>query len=732
MKQDELTRRTFFKVSGKLGAGLLLGFYLPPKQRSQSITIEDAVGKTALSEHGLRLWNPNAFIRIAPDNSTTIVVHKSEMGQGVYTALPMMIVEELEADWSRIRIEAAPAHQDYYHTVWKIYQGTGASTSISSTWEQLRLAGATAREMLISAAAKTWNVSPRQCMAQKSHVIDRISHQRLSFGALAELAAEMEVPSDVVLKQPHEFKLIGKPIKRLDTAEKVNGSAVYGLDIRVPEMLVAAIARPPVFGGSVKWIEDKEAWQVEGVKYIVNLDIGVAVVADRFWAAKTARDALKIEWYEGNNRQSSEQLQRKYADLAKTPGLIVKNLGDIAIAFQSAEQTLSAVYETPYLAHAPMEPLNCVADVRTDGCQIWTGTQMQTTDRQAACEITGLKPEQIQIHTTLLGSSFGRRANPHADYVKEAVLLSKRIGKPVKVIWTREDDIRGGYYRPVHYSKITAGLDREGKIIAWKHRLVGESIGKGTQFERVLVHHGIDHLSVEGAADHPYSIPHQLIDHHAAENGIPVLWWRSVGHSFTAFVIESFLDELANLTEQDPVKLRLDLLKDCPRHQKVLKLAAKNADWGARLPQGVYRGIALHKSFGSIVAQIAEVSVSEDKTVKVHRVVCVVDCGIVINPDTVRAQIESGIVYGLSAALYGEISLQNGRVQQSNFHDYPVLRMNEMPQVEVEIITSQEKPSGVGEISTPPITPAVCNGIFAATGIRIRRLPIQTEILRTI
>lgn len=731
MQPNELTRRTFFKVSGKLSTGLMLGFYLPPKQRSQSITNENPLKKVSLTENEMRLWNPNAFIRISPNNNVTIIVHKAEMGQGIYTALPMMIVEELEADWSKIQIEAAPNHPDYYHTAWKIFQGTGASTSISSTWEQLRLAGATVREMLISAAAKTWNLSPKQCIAKKGYVIDRLSRQRLSFGALADLAAEMEVPVEVVLKRPHEFKLIGKPIKRLDTAEKLNGSAVYGLDIKVPEMLVATIARPPVFGASVKRIQDKEAWRIEGVKYIVNLDIGVAVVADRFWAAKTARDILKIEWNEENNWQSSEQIQRKYADLAKTSGLVAKNWGDAESAFKTAEQTLTAVYETPYLAHAPMEPLNCVADVRTNSCQIWTGTQMQTTDQQAACEITGLQPEQIQIHTTLLGSSFGRRANPHADYVKEAVKLSKAIGQPVKVIWTREDDIRGGYYRPVHYSKIAAGLDRDGKPIAWKHRLIGESIGKGTQFERALVHHGIDHLSVEGAADHPYNIPHQLIDHHATENGIPVLWWRSVGHSFTAFVIESFIDELANLTEQDPIKLRLSLLKDRPRHQKVLNLAARRANWGASLPQGVYQGLALHKSFGSIVAQIAEVSVSEDKTVKVHRVICVVDCGIIINPDTVQAQIESGIVYGLSAALYGKISLQNGRVEQSNFHDYPVLRMKEMPQVEVEIVNSREKPSGVGEISTPPIAPAVCNGIFAATGIRIRRLPIQAEILQT-
>ena len=518
----------------------------------------------------------------------------------------------------------------------------------------------------------------------------------------------------------------------MDTADKVNGKALYGIDVQVPQMLVSVVARPPVWGGYVQSFDSKAAKTVEGVKHIVPIDMGIAVVADSFWAAKKARNVLDIKWNDGNNRElSSEKLQRKYADLAKSPGLIAKKIGEATEALETAAQTLTAIYETPYLAHAPMEPLNCVADVRPDSCHIWTGTQMQTTDQQAACAITGLKPEQVHIHTTLLGSSFGRRANPHSDYVKEAVQISKAIGKPVKVIWTREDDIQGGYYRPVHYSQIAAGLDRDGNIVAWTHRLIGESIGKGTQFEKALIHNGIDHLSVEGASDHPYAIPHQLIDHHSTDNGIPVLWWRSVGHSFTGFIVESFIDELAAFTGRDPVKFRLALLGDHPRHRKVLELAAKKANWGSKLPSGISRGIALHKSFGSIVAQVAEVSVTEAGEVEVHRVICAVDCGIVVNPDTVRAQIESGIVYGLSAALSGEISWQKGRVQQSNFHDYPVLRMNQMPKVEVYIVSSTEKPSGVGEIATPAIAPAVCNGIFAATGKRIRRLPIKAEMLRT-
>lgn len=701
MKQDQITRRTFFQASGKLGIGLLLGFYVPPMSRLQASTTKDISDQNHSQIKATQTWKPNAFIRIMPDSMVTIILHKSEMGQGVYTSLPMMIVEELEADWDKIRIESAPAHPDYYHTEWKVYQGTGVSSSISSTWEQLRLAGAKVREMLICAAAQTWNISPQWCFAQKGYIVNRLNGHRLSFGELAEPAAQIEVPQNVVLKKPDQFKLIGKPIKRLDTADKVNGKAIYGIDVQVPEMLVSVIARPPVFGGYVQSFDSKAAKIIAGVKYIVPIETGIAVVADSFWAAKKARDALDIQWNDGNNRElSSAQLQRKYADLAKSPGLVARKIGEATEALETAAQTLTATYETPYLAHAPMEPLNCVADVRPDSCHIWTGTQMQTTDQQAACTITGLKSEQVQIHTTLLGSSFGRRANPHADYVKEAVQISKAIGKPVKVIWTREDDIQGGYYRPVHYSQIAAGLDRDHNIVAWTHRLIGESIGKGTQFEKALIHHGIDHLSVEGASDHPYAIPYQLIDHHPTDNGIPVLWWRSVGHSFTGFIVESFIDELAAFTGQDPVELRLALLEEHPRHRKVLKLAAQKANWGSKLPLGISKGIALHKSFGSIVAQVAEVSVTEARELKVHRVICAVDCGIVVNPDTVRAQIESGIVYGLSAALSGEISLKKGRVQQSNFHDYPVLRMNQMPKVEVYIVSSTEKPTGVGEIAT--------------------------------
>ncbi|WP_414562208.1 MULTISPECIES: molybdopterin cofactor-binding domain-containing protein [unclassified Anabaena] len=715
MEPNMMKRRTFLKASGEVGVGLFLGFYLPLPNRLQA----------AASPGNQTQSQINAFIRIEPDNIVTIIVHKAEMGQGVYTSLPMILVEELEADWDKIRIESAPVHSDYDHTVWKNYQGTGASTSVSSTWDQLRIAGATAREMLIAAAATIWDVSPGSCVAEKSYILHPTSDRRLSFGEVADRAAQMPIPQTVTLKKPSEFKLIGKPIKRLDTDDKVKAKAVFGIDVQIPGMLIAVMVRPSVFGSRLQHFDAEAAKAIAGVKHVVALPMGVAVVADSFWAAKKGRDALTITWDEGLNAElSSEALLYKYADLANNSGLVVRKTGTATSTLDVATKKLAAVYETPYLAHAPMEPLNCVADVRSHSCDIWTGTQMQTTDQQAACEITGLKPEQVQIHTTLLGGSFGRRSNPHGDYVKEAVQLSKAINKPVKVIWTREDDIRGGYYRPMHYSKIAAGLDKNGNITAWSHRLIGESIGKGTPFEKLLIHEGIDHLSIEGA-DHPYAIPHQLVDYHPVDNGVPVLWWRSVGHSFTAFVVESFLDELAATAGRDPLEFRLAMLGEQPRHRTTLKLAAEKAGWGRQLPTGVYQGLSLHKSFGSIVAQVAEVSVTAEGTPHIHRVICAVDCGIVINPDTVRAQMESGIVYGLSAALYGEITFKNGRVQQSNFHDYPVLRMNEMPKIEVYIVQNTEKPSGVGEIATPAIAPAVCNAIFAATGKRIRRLPIS-------
>jgi isoquinoline 1-oxidoreductase beta subunit len=718
--ETAITRRGFLKVGAAVGGGLLVGFYLAPGAR---LSRADATP-------GGEAFVPNAFIRIAPDDTVTIIVNKSEMGQGVYTSLPMLVAEELECDWNGIHVESAPAAPAYYHTQWGPYQGTGGSSSVNSTWDQLRTAGATAREMLVAAAAETWGVPADGCRAANGSVLHEASGRRLSYGALAERAAQVPVPEVVLLKDRDEFKIIGRPTKRLDSPEKVNGQAVFGLDIYLPGMLTAVVARPPVFGATLKGYDAKGAKAVPGVRDVVAINAGVAVVAESFWEAKKGRDALTVEWDEGPNAGlSSEALGAKYAKLAEQPGMTVRQEGDATAALARAAQRIEAVYQVPYLAHAPMEPLNCVADVRPDGCDIWAGTQLQTIDQQAAARITGLPQEAVRVHTTFLGGGFGRRANPHADFVSTAVEASKAVGRPVKLVWTREDEIRGGYYRPMHYSRLAAGLDGEGHPVAWTHRLVGESIVKGTPFEG-LIQNGIDMTSVEGAADMPYAIPNQLVDYHPVDNGVPVLWWRSVGHSFTAFIVESFLDEVAAAAGRDPLEIRLELLEGHPRHQAVLKAAADAAGWGEPLAADRGRGLAVHESFGSIVAEVAEVSIQANGRPRVHGVVCAVDCGLAVNPETIRAQMESGIVFGLSAALDGAITLKDGRVQQSNFHDYAVLRISEMPRVEVHIVEGGEKPTGIGEPGVPPIAPAVCNAIFAATGKRVRRLPIAPEDLR--
>ncbi len=702
-----LPRRTFLKASAVAGGGLVLGFWLPGPE-----------GGRARAEEGTVPYPPNAFIRIKPDGSVTFIIGKSEMGQGIYTALAMLIAEQLECDWSKVRVESAPVAPVYNHTTFGM-QLTGGSTSVWSSWDQLQKVGATARQMLVTAAAQKWGVEAASCRAENSFVIHTPSGRRLSYGELAEAAEKLPIPTTVVLKDESAFKLVGNPTKRLDSPSKVDGSAVFGLDVRLPGLRTVLIARPPVFGARPLRVNAARAKAVPGVKDVVQVPTGVAVVATGFWPAKKGRAALEIEWEEGANAAlSTAGLRERYAALAKTPGLRAKAVGDIA-ALERASTKVSAEYEVPYLAHATMEPLNCVVDLRAASCEIWTGTQMQTVDRAAAAKAAGLEPDQVQIHTTLLGGGFGRRANPVSDFVVEAVEVAKAVRQPVKVVWTREDDTRGGFYRPMWYDRIEAGLDSSGAPVAWHHRLVGQSILTGTPFEKFLVKEGIDETSVEGAADTPYAIP----------VGVPVLWWRSVGHSHTAFVVESFIDELAHAAGRDPLAFRRPLLRDHARHLGVLERAAQEAGWGSPLPKGHGRGLAVHESFGSFVAQVAEVSF-EGGEVRVQRVVCAIDCGKIVNPDTIAAQIEGAVTFGLSAALHGEITLERGRVQQSNFHDYPLLRLYEMPRVEVHIVPSREKPGGLGEPGVPPVAPAVANALFAATGKRVRRLPIRPQDLR--
>jgi isoquinoline 1-oxidoreductase beta subunit len=670
------------------------------------------------------------FIRIGTDEVITILVNHSEMGQGPYTSLPMLVAEELECDWSKIRVVAAPAAQPYYHAEWQTIQATGGSTSVASEWERMRRAGAAAREMLIAAAAGRWKVGTTSCRAENGIVISPTG-ERLTYGQLAHDAAKLSPPDDVQLKDPSKFKIIGNPKKRLDTPEKTNGTGVFGIDVKTPGMLTAVMARLPVFGAKVANFAADKAKEIPGVKDVVQVPSGIAVVATGFWPAIQGRDALEITWDEGPNAGlSTEGMREQYAALAKTPGMVSRKDGDPQQALETASKVLRAEYEVPYLAHAPMEPLNCTVDLRPDSCEIWTGTQFQSEDQRCAARIAGLEPEQVKIYTTLLGGGFGRRANPASDFVAEAVEVAKAVKQPVKVIWTRENDMKGWWYRPMWYDLISGGLNANGDPVAWHHTIVGQSIIVDSPFEGAMIQDGIDATSVEGASDMPYEIPNILVDLHSPKVGVPVQWWRSVGHSHTAFVVESFIDELAHAVNRDPYEFRHSMLAKHPRRRALLERVAQEAGWGTPLPENRARGLALHKSFNSFVAQVAEVSVSKDGSVRVHRVVCAVDCGRVTNPDTVLAQMEGGIVYGLTAALYGEITLKNGRVEQSNFNNYPMLHMKDMPRIEVHIMPSKEAPTGVGEPGVPPIAPAVANAIFSATGKRIRRLPFRAEELK--
>jgi len=722
MTVQDLSRREFIKGSAALMGGLVIGFYLPMKG-----------GRAFAAEASpvQQVYPPNAFIRIAPDDGITIIVNKSEMGQGVYTSLPMLVAEELEADWSRIRVESAPVAAVYNHTAFGI-QMTGGSTSVATSWEQMRRVGASARMMLIRAAAMQWGVPERECHAEMGLVIHAKSGRRSGYGALADAAARFPLPVNVQLKQTKDFKLIGKSTKRLDTPEKINGTAQFGLDVYLPDMLTVLIARSPVFGGKVRRFDATDALKVAGVQGVYQVPTGVAVAANGFWPARLARDLLEIEWDEGPGAAlSTTKMREEYLALAQKPGAVARKEGDAAQGIKDAHKTVSAEYELPYLAHAMMEPLNVVVDLKPDHCDIWTGTQFQTVDRDMAAKVLGFKPEQVEIHTTFLGGGFGRRANPQSDFVVEAVQVARamkaanKTAKPVKVVWTREDDMRGGYYRPMWVDHIEAGIAKDGKPVAWKHTLVGQSIMEDSPFAPMMIKDGVDVTSVEGAATLPYLIPNLQVDLHSPKSVVPVQWWRSVGHSHTAFIVETMVDELAHLAGKDPVAYRLGILPADSRYRGALKLAAKKAGWGKKkLPKGHAYGAAVHKSFDSYVAQIAEVSLQNGK-IRVHRVVAAVDCGMVVNPDGVRQQVESGMVYGLSASLHGAITLENGRVMQSNFDKYTPLRFSEMPKVEVHIVESSEPPSGIGEPGTPPIAPAVANAVFALTGKRLRRMPFD-------
>ena len=708
-----VSRRTFLTHTA-VGGGLLIGLTLPTARRIFAQEAPAAAKKAVV---------PNAFIRIAPDDTVTIFLKHSEMGQGISTSLPMVIAEELECDWKNVRCEHAPADLAYAHTVFGI-QMTGGSTSTWESFDQLRTAGAAAREMLVAAAAGQWGVPAAECQAENGVVTH--GDRRARYGELADAAEKLPVPQSPKLKDPKDWKLLGRPMHRLDSPEKITGKAEFGMDVRRPGLLTALVARSPFFGGKARGVRAEKAKAVPGVVDVIEIPSGIAVVAESFWAARQGRDALEVDWDAGRIAGHSTAAQREdYQKRSRTDGPVAATKGDAKAALAKAAQQVEAEYEVPYLAHAMMEPLNATAEIRDGACEIWTGTQFQTGDQAAAAQIAGLKPEQVRLHTVYLGGGFGRRATTSSDFVSEAVHLAKATGRPVKVVWTREDDLRGGYYRPMWVSRLQAGLSAEGKPVAWKHTLVGQSILGGTPFQ-AMIQNGIDGTSIEGAANSPYLqaiADHQVILH-SPEAPIPVLWWRSVGHSHTAFVVESFIDELAHAAKKDPVDFRRELLPQGGRHRRVLDTAAEAFGWGKPLPKGHAAGVAVHESFESFVAQIAEVSVEQGR-IRVHRVVCAIDCGPAINPDGVEAQMQSGIVYGLTAALHGEITFKDGRVEQSNFHDYPVLRMSEMPKIDVHIVKSTDKMGGAGEPGTPPIAPAVANALFALTGTRLRRLPLR-------
>jgi isoquinoline 1-oxidoreductase subunit beta len=704
-----LTRRQFVTVVAAAGGGLLLGYRV------------DATPAT---------FAPNAFIRVAPDGRVTLVMPQVEMGQGTYTSMPMLLAEELEVAPEQIRLEHAPADDTLYANQFFGEQITGASSSVRAFFEPLRRAGATARTMLVAAAATSWDTAPASCRAHKGIVTHTPTGRTLSYGELAPRAATMPVPDTVVLKEPKDFTLIGTPVKRLDTVSKVNGTAQFGIDVRLPGMLVATVAASPVLGGRVASIEEEQAKAVPGVRQIVRLDDVVAVVADHMWAAKQGLAALRIRWNDGpNGTVNTADVVRGLAQASQTAGVTARNAGDPANALAGAARKIAAIYEAPFLAHTTMEPINCTVHVRKDACEVWTGCQVLSRAQAAAAAASGLPREKVVVHNHLLGGGFGRRLE--VDYVTQAVRIAKHVDAPVKVVWSREEDVQHDVYRPYYYDRIAAGVDASGKPVAWTHRIIGPAII--ARYLPPAFKHGLDVDAVDGAAQLLYDIPAVRVEHVRHEEPVVATgFWRGVGVTHNAFVVESFVDELAAASRQDPVAFRRALLGKSPRAMAVLDLAVKEAGWRSSLPRGRGRGVALlYSSWDTYLAQVAEVETTRSGEVRVRRVVCAVDCGTVVNPDIVKAQIEGGVVYGISAALWGEVTIRNGRVEQSNFHDYRALRMSEAPRIEVHLVRSSEAPGGIGEPGTAVTAPALANAIYAATGRRLRTLPLQPALART-
>jgi isoquinoline 1-oxidoreductase beta subunit len=710
-----LSRRNILQAAAAAGGGLMLNLMLP--------TAKDAAAAGAVDA-----FTPNAFIRIGTDGQIVLTMPYVEMGQGTYTSIPMLIAEELEVELSQVQLRHAPPNQKLYANPLLGVQATGNSNAIRGAWKPLRQAGATARTMLIAAAAKRWNIDAAACHAQSGEVFDPATGRRIKYGELAADAARMPVPDNVPLKSSEDFKLIGTSAKRLDTPAKVNGSAIYGIDVRPPGVKIATLAQSPAFGGRVKRVDDAAARAVNGVRQIVRLDDAVAVVADHMGAAKKGLEALVVEWDDGPHAKlTTAAVASELENATLAPGAVAQNVGDADQAMVKAATRVDATYQLPFLAHAAMEPMNCTVHVRPDSCEIWIGNQAIGRVQAGAAKVTGLPLDKVVVHNHLIGGGFGRRLEE--DGAVRAVQIAQHVDSPVKVVWTREEDIQHDMYRPCWFDRLSAGLDHKGMPVAWTHRFAGSSV-----IARWLppgFKDGLDPDTTEGAIDLPYALPNVHVEYLRVEPpGIPTAFWRSVGPSHNVFAVESFMDELAAAAKQDPLAYRLALLDKSPRAKAVLALAAQKAGWGTPLPARSGRGVALQFVFGTYMAQVAEVEAAKDGAVRVRRVVCAVDCGTAINPDTVRAQIQGAVMFGVTAALYGEITLKDGRVEQSNFDSYQILRINEAPSVEVHIVQNAEPPGGMGEAGTSAIVPAVANAIFAATGKRLRKMPVDQAALK--
>ena len=706
-----ISRRTFLRAGSATAGTLLIGFALPALGGGP----RNALPPTVFACKGL--------IRIAPTGPITFIIPQVEMGQGTYTSLSMLMAEELEVGLDQIEVAHAPPDDSLYaNAIFAGIQVTGGSNSIRAWWEPIRRAGATAREMLITAAARSWGVAPGECHAERASVIHGPTARTATYRALAAQAANVPPPGNVRLKSPAEWKLISTPAKRLDTPGKVNGTAQYGIDTVLPRMKIATVAACPVLGGTLASVDEAKARAVPGVRQVVRLADAVAVIGDHMWAAKQGLAAADAKWHEGPNAGvSTEQIVRQLEAASQKSGAVARAVGDVDEAKAAAASSLSAVYEVPFLAHATMEPMNCTVHVHGGGCDVWVGTQVATRAQAAAAKVCGEPLDRVRIHNHLIGCGFGRRLE--TDFIEQAVAIAKQVRDPVKVVWTREEDVQHDRYRPYYYNRVSASLDATGYPIGWHHRIVAAS--NVARWIPAGFKDGLDGDAVDGAVEPPYRLPNLLVEYVREEPpGLIVGWWRGVGPGNNIFVVESFIDELAAAAKADPVAYRRALLAESPRALAVLNVAAAKAGWGAPLPAGRGRGVSVQHAFGSYFAQVAEVTVGSDGAVRVDRVVCAVDCGLTVNPDTVRAQLEGGVIFGISATLYGAITLKDGRIEQSNFNDYRVLRINEAPAIEVHLVASGEAPGGIGEPGVTALGPAVANAVFAATGKRIRKLPI--------